>query len=94
MNIISLNQLIKLFGDYTDNHLILNDFGYGQTSDISTTRNMKFPYLWITHSNTSRIVVRNSHNLLEVSLTFLIMDQINNQTNVSGDNGFNSNNQQ
>ena len=46
-NIITINQLIKLFNDFSDSHLQLKDFGYGPTSEIGTTRQMNFPYLWV-----------------------------------------------
>ena len=54
--IITLNQLIQMFNDFSTDHLQLNDFGYGPTSDIGTSKNMSFPYLWVTHSQASSIV--------------------------------------
>lgn len=85
-------MLIKEFEDYANSHYQLNDFGYGQTADISSTRQMKFPYMWTTHSQSSTIDIEEN-NILDLSFSFLIMDQINIQENYKNDNGFQSNNQ-
>jgi hypothetical protein len=92
--IISINQLIQMFEDFATAHLQLNDFGYGPTSEIGTSRNMNFPYLWITHRTPSSINVLNKTQIPELRLTFIIVDQLNNQINIDVDNGSNSNNEQ
>ena len=94
MNIISYNQLIQMFNDFADAHLQLNDFGVGPTSEIGTSRQMNFPYLWITHRAPSNIVIQNKTQIPEMILTFIIVDQINNQENYLNVNGINSDNQQ
>lgn len=83
-----------MFNDFSTDHLQLNDFGYGPTSDIGTSKNMSFPYLWVTHSQASSIVISNKTQIPEMSLTFIIVDQINNQKNYLDVNGNNSNNTQ
>ena len=94
VNIITLNQLIKMFDDFSLAHLQLKDFGFGDTSQISTTRNMKFPYLWTTQRNNSTINIQNKTAIPTMSLTFLIVDKIIIIENVSDENGFNSDNTQ
>lgn len=92
--IITINQLMAMFKDFATNHKQLNDFGYGQTSEIGTSRQMQFPYLWITHRTPSRINVTNKTQVPELILTFLLVDQINNQTNYLNENGLDSDNGQ
>lgn len=94
MSIISYNQLIQMFKDFATAHPFLNDFGNGPTSEISTTRQMKFPYLWITHRNASDIVIQNKTQIPEMVLTFIIVDQINDQLVINDINGDNTDNQQ
>ena len=92
--IISINQLIQMFEDFATAHLQLNGFGYGPTSEIGTSKKMDFPYLWITHRTPSNIVVSNKTQIPEVRLTFIIVDQLNNQVNLADANGSNSTNEQ
>ena len=94
MNIISLNQLIQIFKDFAIAHYQLNDFGYGSTSMIGTSRQMTPPYLWITHRSPSTIGVTNKTQIPEIVLTFIIVDKINQQTNYEETNGYESNNEQ
>tara|TARA_R110002074_G_scaffold333560_1_gene503796 strand:- start:29 stop:520 length:492 start_codon:yes stop_codon:yes gene_type:complete len=92
--IITLNQLIKLFNDFSDDHFQLNDFGYGDTSEIGTSRKMEFPYLWITHRTPSRINVTNKTAIPQFTLTVVVADQLSDIENVGDDNGSASNNEQ
>lgn len=92
--IITINQLMAMFKTFATDHPQLNDFGYGPTSEIGTSRQMEFPYLWITHRTPSRINVTNRTQIPELLLTFLVVDQINNQTNYLDENGLDSDNGQ
>lgn len=92
--IVTMNELIKKFDTFSDNHEQLMDFGYGPTSDIGVSRKMSFPYLWITHRGPSTIQVQNKSQIPEMSLTFIIVDQINYQKNYLDENGLDSDNQQ
>jgi|694.fasta_scaffold52060_6 hypothetical protein len=94
MNIISLNQLIQIFKDFAEAHLQLNDFGYGDTSMIGTSRKMDPAYMWITHRTSSTIGVTNKTQIPEMVLTFIIVDKINQQKNYEETNGYESNNEQ
>lgn len=93
-NIITMNQLIKMFSDFADAHLQLNDFGYGPTSDIGTSRQMEFPYMWATHRGSSRLTVNNKTQIPQMTMTFLVVDQINIQSNYKDANGLDSDNSQ
>lgn len=93
-NIISYNQLIQMFEDFATAHLQINSFGVGPTSEIGTSNQINYPLLWITHRTTSDIVVTNKTQIPQLTLTFIIVDQINNQSNYLNINGINSDNQQ
>ena len=72
----------------------MNDFGYGPTSEIGVTKQMEFPYLWVTHRNTSEFVITNRTLVPRLNFTFIIVDQINIQKNYQDVNGLDSDNQQ
>ena len=90
----SYNQLIEEFKLFSDAHFQLKDFGSGPTSDIGVSRKMEFPYMWITHRTPSSISVGNKIQIPDMVLTFIVVDQINNQDNYLDINGVNSDNQQ
>lgn len=94
VKIITINELIKAFNDFADAHLMLKDFGYGQVSDISTSRQMLLPYMWVTHTTTSNIEVANRTSIPTLSMTFIFADQVNIQENFEDVNGADSNNTQ
>ena len=88
------NELIEEFKLFSDAHFQLKDFGNGPTSDIGVSRKMDFPYLWITHRTPSSITVGNKIQIPDMVLTFIVVDQINNQDNYEDTNGVDSDNQQ
>lgn len=92
--ILTYNQVIKLFNNFVNGHKFLNDFGNGQTSEIGTSRQMNFPYLWVTHRVPSTFNVTNRTLIPELNLTFILVDQINIQDNFENVNGDNSTNVQ
>lgn len=92
--IITLNQLLAQFRLFAANHPQLNDFGYGMTSDIGTTRQMQMPYMWVTHEQDSTYTIANKIIEPQINLTFLFVDKINNQRNFSNQVGEDSNNGQ
>lgn len=94
VNIISLNQIIDLFKDFADRHYFINDFGYGATSDIGTSRQMEFPYMWVTTTQDSVINPQNKTAIPDLSFVVLFMDKTNIQENYLQTNGVNSNNVQ
>lgn len=90
--IITYNELIKFFEDFSTNHKQLNSFGNGPTSDIGTSKQMDFPYLWITHRSPSTFNITNKTLIPVMSLTFIITDQFNIQKNHEDINGDDSSN--
>ncbi len=95
--IITINQLVKMFKDFSTGHKQLKDFGYGQISESGTGQDMSYPFMWITREGPSAIEYNRGNNQLIPSqnLSFLIMDQHNDQPNDNDDiskNGLSSDN--
>lgn len=93
-NIITLNQIITWFNDFSNRHYFLKDFGFGETYDIGTSRQMKFPYMWVSMADNSIIGVGNNNKTAVPQFSFVVMflDKINNQPNYDNENGFESDN--
>jgi hypothetical protein len=89
--IITINQLIGAFKEFADNHVFLKDFGYGPTWEIGTTRQMEFPYMWVSHTPNSTISFQNRTAIPTLSFFCFMLDQRN---DMEGDdiNGLNSDN--
>lgn len=84
--------MVDLFSGFADRHYFLNDFGFGPTSEIGTSRQMKFPYLWVTLNENSLINPQNRTAIPELSFSVLFMDKTNIQSNYLNINGDNSDN--
>ena len=95
-SIISLNQLIKWFQTFQQNHYFLKDFGFGEPYSIGTSRQMDFPYMWVTMNEDSSIQTssNNKSAIPDISFSIMFMDKINNQPNYLDTNGFQSDNSQ
>jgi len=95
-SIISLNQLINWFQLFQQNHYFLKDFGFGEPYDIGTSRQMTFPYMWVTMNEDSSIATgsNNKSAIPDISFSIMFMDKINIQENYLDTNGFPSDNSQ
>jgi len=95
-SIVSLNQLITWFENFQENHYILKDFGFGETYDIGTSRQMTFPYMWITLNDDNNIATGSNVKsaIPDISFSIMFMDKINIQPNYLDQNGFQSDNSQ
>jgi len=92
--IVTLNEILDLFQQFVDGHPQLRDFGYGPTSDIGTTKQMEFPFMWASHQSDSYIRIGNKTSIPELKIILIFMDQVNIQANVNDAVGQNSNNGQ
>ena len=91
--IITNNNIIDIFKQWaTLRAPFINDFAYGPLSDYGTTRQMKYPCMWVTDNPSSNITITNRTFTPEPSYIILFMDQINNQKNTEKDVSNNSNN--
>lgn len=77
--ILTLNGLNDLLKGFADGHLFLNDYGLGQTSEIGTSRQMKFPYMWCTLGDNTQITTTNKTSIPTVHFIIIFADQKNNQ---------------
>ena len=95
-SIISLNQLINWFQTFQQNHFFLKDFGFGEPYDIGTSRQMTFPYMWVTMNEDSSIATGSNVKsaIPDISFSIMFMDKINIQDNYLDTNGFPSDNSQ
>jgi len=95
-SIVSLNQLVEWFQSFADRHYFLKDFGFGEPYDIGTTRQMEFPYMWLTLDDTSIIATGTNVKsaIPDYSFRVFFMDKINIQENYLDANGFQSDNSQ
>lgn len=92
--IVTINKIIDLFTDYQESHPSLSMIGYGPTSEIGTTTQMTFPYLWISHQPNSTIKISNKTATPELSFYLLFVDQIYDIANTEDINGNKSTNEQ
>jgi len=90
--IITLNNLITLLKQFQEAHPQLNDFGFGDFADIGTSRQMKFPYMWVNVAPSTVAYNENKLIIPIMSFNIAIMDQANNQANIEKANGYESNN--
>jgi len=95
-SIVSINQLITWFQTFQENHYFLKDFGFGETYDIGTSRQMTFPYMWLTLNDDNNIATGSNVKsaIPDISFSVMFMDKINIQENYLDTNGFPSDNSQ
>ena len=86
--------MIDWLQDFQENHYFLKDFGWGEPYDIGTSRQMNFPYMWVTLNESSTISTstNNKTAIPDYSFTIMFMDKINIQENYLDTNGFESDN--
>ena len=91
--ITTLNQLIGYFDAFANAHAQINDFGYGATSEMSTSEQINYPLLWVTNASSSTIEVSRNKSVIPIlTFQFIVLDQWNNQSNYKDTNGLESNN--
>jgi hypothetical protein len=93
--IITLNQIVGLFKSFATNHPQIEDFGYGQTSEIGVSKQISYPLMWTTHDTDSTIQISNNRVMIpELNFTVLFVDKLNIQSNYQDINGEDSTNGQ
>ncbi len=88
--IVTINQVLDILKLYSEQEgSLLNDFGYGPVSQIGQSRPMRYPYLWVTHTNSSAIELSPSNKTMIpiARFTFLVVDQVNDSANIKDING-------
>jgi hypothetical protein len=92
--IVTINQILGYFEDFVNTHEQLKSFGYGPTSEVGVSKQMTFPYMWVSHQSDSYIRITNKTQIPELKFVLLFMDQVNIQSNYQNINGQDSNNGQ
>jgi hypothetical protein len=92
--ITTLNEIVRYYKEFAEAHDQLEGFGYGDTSEISRTDQSKYPLLWMTHATSSNINISNRNQTMDMSITFIVIDQQNIQENSEDAGDFNSDNRQ
>lgn len=91
-NIISINQIVDWFEDFSQRHDQLNSYGYGETYDFGTTIQMTYPTMWVSHSDANSIGTSNKTTIPVLTFNVMIVDKINIQDNYEESNSFKSDN--
>jgi len=92
--IVTYNQIVNLMRDFVSAHPQLNFFGNGPTSEIATSRDMDFPYMWATHEQDSIFRIVNKNITPELNFTLMFLDKVNDQNLTLNRVGDDSNNTQ
>lgn len=73
----SLNELIDELKSFSDRHKQIEDFGYGEISDIERTSSLSYPAMWaFLDSATITSNGRNSHSSMNYLFSIIIMDEV------------------
>lgn len=73
---ITYKKIIDDIKDISLRHLLVKDFGAGQTYEIGENRDMMFPYIWITNTRPSTIITENHAVIVEFNITMVVSDLI------------------
>jgi hypothetical protein len=77
-NTLTINKIVSIFRDISIRHEMVNDFGFGPTSNIGAERPMMFPYMWLEPSTVTiqKANQAQTYNSLLVSFDVYVMDKI------------------
>lgn len=89
---ITINQIVNLFKQWSENHPQLNDFGFGPVWDFGVSREMQYPAMWMDFNTSSTYLVSRNNITPTYSFIFMFLDKENIQENVLDENGYMSNN--
>ena len=74
---VTINKLVDVFRDIASRHLQVNDFGVGMIADISKSRNMNYPFLWLGFRAGTLVNERTT----TFNITLLIADKLSDPKN-------------
>jgi hypothetical protein len=92
--IVTYNQIINLMRSFVSAHPQLRFFGNGPTSEIGTSKQMDFPYMFTTHEQDSQFIIANKNITPELNFTIMFLDKVNDQGNPDNRVGDDSDNTQ
>jgi len=76
-NTVSINKIVSIFQDLSIRQEMVNDFGYGPAYNIGTSREMKFPYIWVENGTGTTQRSDNGFKTNLYTFTIYCMDKIN-----------------
>lgn len=92
-NTMTINKIVDIFKDWSIAKApFVNDFGFGPIWDFGTSRQMKYPCMWVDLETSSNINISNRSMVPEFNLIVMFLDKENIQDNVEDINGMRSNN--
>lgn len=91
-NNTTLNELVTIFKGIAVRHDQINDFGFGPTSDIGQSREMIYPYLWVTISDTLLDNTNGGFSSINKTIEFIVADKIMDIENSNNELGEESHN--
>lgn len=89
---ITINQLVKIFRQWSEKHKMINDFGFGPVWDFGMSKEMNYPAMWVDFNPSSYYNVSKTNITPSYSFIILFVDKENIQENVLNENGYLSNN--
>jgi hypothetical protein len=69
---MTLNQTIKVFQSFAQNHRQINSFGFGRIQDYATSGDIKYPSMWLDITDDSSL----SENDLETPFQIYFIDRM------------------
>lgn len=92
-NTMTINKIVDIFKEWSEaKSPFINDFGFGPIWDFGTSRQMKYPCMWVDLETSSNINITNRKMIPEFNLIVMFLDKENIQDNVDNINGMRSNN--
>lgn len=90
--IITKNNIIDGFRSFADGHQFLTDFDYGPTYEIGTSRQMTFPYMWVSEVPSTLDIGGGSNIVPNHSYNIFFLDQVSDAINPLDGNGLETTN--
>lgn len=90
----TVNEITKIFRDIATNHRQIEDFGYGDFSEMGTSKSINYPLMWMNYGTETIFINDSAGNPthIEMDIEFRISDKINNTINTDDNHGEESNN--
>lgn len=72
----TLNQLIKVFSDFADNHAQLHSFGVGDLFEAGMSESLDYPILWVQPQESRIIKGQTGYNRTDTLFRVFIVDRV------------------
>lgn len=72
----TLNQLIKVFEDFADNHAQVHSFGVGDLFEAGMSESLDYPVVWIQPTESRIIKGQTGYNRTDTLFRVFIVDRV------------------